>query len=81
MRLADELNASFLVLPKKLISRNATLIPPDIESTCRLGHSVTSAYFVLSALSSLIFSLMFVSSGNNIVVPVLAHGATLNPKP
>jgi len=39
-----------------------------------LGHSVTSAYFVLSALSSLIFSLMFVSSGNNIVVPVLAHG-------
>ena len=37
------------------------------------AHFLTPAYFAISGLSSFIFSYMFASSGNNIVVPVIAH--------
>lgn len=37
------------------------------------AHFLTPAYFVISGLSSYIFSFMFASSGNNIVIPVVAH--------
>ena len=38
-----------------------------------LAHNLTPAYFVISGLSSFIFSFMFASSGSNIVIPIVAH--------
>ena len=38
-----------------------------------LAHNLTPTYFIISALSSCLFSLMFWASGSNIVVPVVAH--------
>jgi membrane protease YdiL (CAAX protease family) len=37
------------------------------------AHFLTPAYFVISGLSSFIFSFMFASSGSNIVVPIVSH--------
>jgi len=37
------------------------------------AHFLTPAYFAISGFSSFIFSYMFAVSGNNIVVPVIAH--------
>jgi membrane protease YdiL (CAAX protease family) len=38
-----------------------------------LAHNLSPAYFIISGLSSCIFSVMFANSGNNIVIPVVAH--------
>ena len=38
-----------------------------------LAHNLTPTYFIISGLSSCLFSLMFYASGSNIVVPVVAH--------
>ena len=37
------------------------------------AHLLTPAYFIISGLSSFIFSFMFASSGSNIVVPIVSH--------
>ena len=37
------------------------------------AHFLTPAYFVISGLSSFIFSFMFASSGSNTVVPIISH--------